>query len=72
MEKVLGDKLTKRLSTDVIANQIVPWLVDNRKYSSRRIELVIFKARLSLYTHDLPSRERLEEAYEEALKKAKG
>jgi len=74
LEKVLGDKLTKRLSYDVIANQIVPWLLDLVSFDVNKlaaIKLEISKARLSLYTHDLPSRVRLQEAYKEAMKKAR-
>lgn len=74
LEKVLGDKLTQRLSTNVIANQIVPWLLDLVSFDVNEfaaIELEIFKARLFLFTDDMPSRERLEEAYKEAMKRAR-
>ena len=71
LEKVLGDKLTKRLSTVVIANHIVPWLLDLVSVDFLRIELEISKARLSLYTREMPSRERLEKAYKKSMKKAK-
>ena len=76
LERVLGEKLTQQLSTHVIATPIVPWLIDfeyldRTRTLHRIITLEINKARLSLYIDGLPSRERLEEAFRKAMRKAR-